>query len=564
MKKHTLWSAAGLALAAGIVALSPVACSSGGGGGAGVGIATLGVSAIFAGNSPGFVVRDPAQTDVNATADGVSTATPTAEPPIAVTAAQSVDRFVFAGGVIAGNTITIQGNATASTTNTALLVDLNYNPWSGAIGTVSFSPPGLLLATGSALIQPTATDFVVVLNFASVNLGAGQTLVGAQGNPADIYTLTFHTTGSVTINTTSVTNPAKVLYGSAMTRQTRFDFNAVTSGLDEHGTGTVVVSTTPSTPSACATTGPADLLATHTGTTFTPDPAGAQTRTVTANTGSEFAVDVEVGGQCLQGAAVVFTSPTQSVTVLSGANGVARAVLTFPNPTTTSPVLVNVTSGSGIASFLVNVTASAVRGGDDLDHIDVGLTGTTLGATISVVTDPCLKNANGAGTVTTIPTNVQFLFAENATSGALWNYNVVLRTESIFLASTATFRIDVLDATSGTVIATSGVIGNGTTTGPAVGANAQRYTGKMTQVAAGGDTVTATPSTSTLGALQVVLTAATSTDAATPGVQVITDDRVGNSFVFVPGPVVFATFDGSSSPASTAGKVMASQPDPRR
>ncbi len=536
-KTRMFLGSASLALAAGFLSVAPVACA-GGAGGLGLGIATIGVSAVFAGFSPGWCVRDPNQLPT----DGQPvSATATPEGDIVLAAGESVDRAIVAGGAVF-SPIVARGMASGGP-GTSLRAELLFDSWDAG---TSFAP----IATAEQAIGATPQAFNLVLDFSTiVDTQANLRIANAQSNPGDFFRVRFTAVGGpLTILTTALDAGGSALtridYTSGQTRVTRFELNAVRAGFS--ATEDFAATATPITPSSVpvqfARLGPAQV-----------DTGPGQPAT--------FAVQVvDALQQPVSGVRVEFVADGGGLvavphTAFTDGQGVADTVYGFPQAGSAG---VSALAFDGIgqlipgdATWTVTVRSMAVRPNDDLNVFEaIGPAGTSRSADARIDLNAVSSFMIGTAGTLTKPTSIEYFFAKDVTSGAQWALDILFRTESPELSAQAQFEVQIFQlvggSTVGQPVATSGPL-------TAV-ADLVRHKAAMIH---GRDFSVSGPS-GTPGGFRIVLLVLGSSDPARPGIEVVMDDRgdSNESFVTCPGPVVFADFSGV--------RILASQPDPRR
>lgn len=551
MKTRSILGAAGLALVAGLLATTPSAC---GGGGAGLlGIATVGISAILAGSSPGWAVLDPNQrTPVNTLGfTSVSTTTPTAETPDPeLSPGEAIDRVIVPGGAILGNTIKVTTSATGSAATAGqsanLRCELLYTGW-------DISSIFVVAVTKTATVATaTATPVEFLLDFNTVTVGGSFKVTGIGSNPGDFYVIKLSNVGSAGTITLDASQ-TKVEFTTIQTRETPLDLNpdgAQNFKLEESIALTV------------ASTGAADDI----------DPA--TTGSITAIEGAVTFFRAEVTDASrgpVSGARVKFVaeggSPLPVTQTVTTDRGQAVAGITFRqigNITVTATLLDDagldprtVSAGStNTAQFSATVvTKTTDRDWDGLGGFNVASSG-NLGSA-SIYAAPALT-VMGTGTGdTATPTAVIFLFARDTASGSDFRYDVYARTRSLKADAKQEFKLtmEFFDQagnvtgsalTSATLTATSQL---------------QRFSGTFTSTdtnpLARIDVVKAVDETVS-GAIELTIDLGTAAgDAATtPGIEVIAASGA-QSQIRLPGPTVFGTTTTRTTP------FLLSSPDPR-
>jgi len=524
---------AGSGLVAAACAASALLAGCGGGGGdIGIGIATIGVSAILAGASPGWAIRDPNLSTPVSGAAGVTTTVLPESPAPSLGAGETLDRVIIAGGHLLPP-ITISGVATGTASSDTLEVALLYRSWDANATRVT-------LVTASAAIGATRTAFTVTLDFSRITAGTavfGNPLT----NPGDQFTLRFKNTGAGTIELDPLAT--RVAFTSAQSREALVRVRAFPAG-------GFTVAVAPQL-TAVGNSGSASRIT----------PAGPTTVKTGKNQPTVLRAGVvDSGGQPLAGVALTFTAPdaTAPVTVTAVTDGIGIAAVAFSWPASGTFAADVRLGGLAPLAFAVTVTDTAVRAFDGLDSfvIQSDLVTMTANAPLAVGLDAIAVTTGASGGLdvgnsagkTTIPSSVEYTFARHVTVGAAWRYELSARTRSFLPTATATFRVAVVDPNNNDALV---AISPTLTATVALG----RFVGELTEVAPL-TRVMAVPGTAgtAFEVLDFQFLTGTSSDAATPGIEVITDP-VLPALLRVPGPAVFAT---------TSSRYLVSSPDPRQ
>lgn len=539
MVKRTILGGAVLALAASFLAFTPTACGGGGGGG-GLGIATVGVSAIFAGASPGWCVRDPGLA-TPVTGAGSLNVTPTAEDPIVIRPAEEIDRVIIAGGLVFPPVI-FRGVATATANNTELKASLIFSSWDA---TRQFFE----IATASALVNQAPTDFNLKLDFSKIKISDTVVMTNFQSNPGDQFVLRLSAVANtVTVDTRAIDAAGnlktRVDYASGQTRGTLLKYDAA-GNLTEDFREVQSPTTTSLQPFSIGAVGSASVVTGVNQTTLVRAEVrdqsgfgvpGVNVRFVAPGTGAPGATTVRTLQDGIATAALVWTVTGTSFSVTATALDVGGLPLNLAG----TP-----------ASFSVEVRSTPVRNFDGLEGFTVS-TSTGSGKPkidVRAVLDTGeLRGFDPAGK-TTQPSTVTYTFARDATTGANWAFDLFCRTRSLLLTATATFEIKVFESNGGALLATS--------TAQVVTSGLQPVSGSMTQVRS--LAVVANPGNLSPNNFDVTINVLASSDAGDPGIELIADRATGLiSRLSFPGPVVTAT-----TPSIPQG-FLASAPDPRR
>lgn len=191
------------------LALAPLGCD----GGVGLGIATLGVSAVFAGTSPGWALRDPDY--------ATATTRPTPEGDIALAAGESVERCLVLGGELR-SPVVVEGIATTSAPPATLGISLflaRADHPAGFSGAIPLDTETVTLTTAA----PQA--FRVELAFTR-----SQSTIAFPGDVAVIRFAVPATGGPVTIDTS----------GARVRTEVRMTQRVVLTAVDESTTAGVI------------------------------------------------------------------------------------------------------------------------------------------------------------------------------------------------------------------------------------------------------------------------------------------------------------------------------------
>jgi hypothetical protein len=520
------------ALAATGAALLPLSCG-GNAGVVGIGIATLGISAILPGSSPGWRVADTRFLEPRGgVPSGFSLAvalTTTASPsdPIVLAPGERLDRVIVCGGGVSDR-VEVRARASASGVASTLEARLLLTPWANGGGNA------LELAVDSAAVPAGAPDEVrLELDFSRVAVGTA-TLAEVETDPGDALTIRFENTGAGAI--TIDTSATRIDYGSRGTRGTRLDFRPDRGGGFE-------ISGTPRAR-LVANAGAAAILEALTPLVVVGRGQTALVRVLVKDSGAQPVPGAVVDVQAL-GAS---QAPSKAQ---ANADGIATAQVRW----------------DAVGPFQVTFTASGAAGtpGEVVD-VDV-VQGTTrdfdglvsfqapvgqpvsagVALDVSALLDVGGSTFETSAPATTFPDQVLYELARDVTSSAEWRFDIAARTTSFLSTATARFAVRIEDAAGG-VVAQSPV--------QRADRGLRRFQDVMLEAkrlaipASGG---AASPSSGP--AFRVAILVIDSSDPASPGLEVVTDASVG-SHVRVPGPVVFARVGGRA--------FLASSPDPRR
>jgi hypothetical protein len=540
MDKRMLFGAASLLLAGGLLATTPAACSSGGGG-VGIGVATLGISSILAGSSPGWRLTDPSlASGTSGPVTSVLTVTQNAKPEApdpSIAAGDALDRVIVAGGDIRPP-VRIAGFVTPTAGSSELDVQLLVSEWDGE---PRINELLLASATVTGLVAGTQNAIAVTLDFSTLVAG-GTTYRDPHFNVGDQYTVRFinpATAGAIVLDPRRTT----IGYSSRQVRETTFDLAGNQVGFDaqEHIQVTAVGS--------------------GLATTIFAEGNGQATLGVGQVGIFRFAVVDQQQNSVGAGEAVSITATNatapSAVAVVTDADGIASARFSFPAAATMTGGVVTATLqiNGQQAQVMVNVSSTAARSYDGLESFNTGGDQNPTATDVSVsIGNICVPVETGGGFIgatptasrSSLPTDVEFDFPATTSSNAQWRYDVFVRTTSLQAGATSRLVIQIEDEST-TVFATSGQLD--------VGAGLTELKGVLTPSAPLSFVPNLAPGPQ--AAFRIVFTATQSSDAQSPGVDVITDPTA-RSTINAPGPVLWAT-------SSTSGdEFLVSSPDPRK
>jgi len=256
--------------------------------------------------------------------------------------------------------------------------------------------------------------------------------------------------------------------------------------------------------------------------------------------------------------------------VFTNSEGVAAATVAWAVTGTYSVTATAIDKTTGVTlttiptavTFLVDVKPSVFRGFDELSTWQIATTNSAdMQINLQALGDttPAAEKFLGA-TLSTIPNTITYTITKTA-GVAEWGHDLFVRTRSQLVTSTARFTIAIRSLTPAGVVQTTLA-----QAGPFdVTSAITRYTGALTHVAdasftgtKGSNGFNGSTGAGLPGGFDVLFTVTTSSDSATPGIEVIVDDAAP-SRISCPGPVVTAV-----SPNTPPGTFLVTTPDPRQ
>ncbi|MFC1708264.1 hypothetical protein ACFL59_15845 [Planctomycetota bacterium] len=594
MRKRSVLAIVSIAIIMAVIVSTPAACSSGGGGGAlGTSIATVGVSAILAGMSPGWAVHDDAlglaegQTATTMLTLGGTAATfsqkITPEGDIVLATGQEVDRFIITGGMVASMP-TVQLVASATTTAAKLTVEGYFYPWSGVgYDTAIDSSDGLPRfnrvysvkfgeAEFSFAAANTPTVLTKVLNTWK-NATYTWTFANAKINPGSQIRLRFKATGGTVViypkkAISSVDQFTKISYACGQLRNSTFILG---QSLYEEADA-AYTQTRNTAPTVHAQD---DVYMLH---QVYPDHYNFH---VAKGQLVNYRVKlVDKWGNVAKDASIEFYAdkagttdpalpvpgtPTTSATVASIGGYAGLSVKFTATPTQASHFMITAkVKGKQIeTSWYVYVQdiSTGFRPLDTYEVFRVATGSNNLLGTVSLTSSEIASTANvkGSGpatpTKTTLPEDIVYRFKPDSTAGkeAKWAIQFWARTRSLKTTDTARFKVRV-EKKDGTKVAESATLEI------KAGGHTQFFDVKLTPSGTGTIDFKGSP---IFGGndgfrVEVDIVASSNLTSTESGIELLIDPAVNMvSKVMFPGPVVFAR-------GKNIGWFLASMPDPRK